>query len=225
MTSRLVLALVFILGAASHATAEQATQLDARMRTARAVFEELMLLPDGEIPDQLVSDARCIAVIPGVIKGAFIWGGRFGRGVVSCKSESGRWSPPVFESLGGGSFGLQIGLSSTDLVLFFMSERGARSLLESKFTLGADAAVAAGPAGRSAHAGTDIRLRAEIYSYARSKGLFLGVSLEGARLAPQVEWTTEYYGAYNPPADILFGGAQRSLPKSAREFLAVLPRG
>ena len=122
-----------------------------------------------------------IAVIPGVIKGAFGWGARYGQGVVSCRNKVGVWSPPAFLRLTGGSFGFQIGAEKSDLVLFFMSERGAKSLLESKFTLGGQLSVAAGPVGRTGEASTDLKFDAEIYSYAKSKGLFAGISLEGAR--------------------------------------------
>ncbi len=197
--------------------------LDARVLAAKRVFEELTSLRDGQIPQKLIQDARCIVVIPGVLKAALVGGGRFGRGVASCKGDKGHWSAPLFETLYGGSVGLQIGVSSTDVVLFFLTEKGVRSLLESRFTFGGDAGVAAGPIGRTAQAGTDLTLEAEIYSYARSKGLFLGVSLQGARLASDTKSTTEYYGEYNSPEDILFHQAQRGLPRSARELLSSFP--
>lgn len=217
----LVCAAVAVGACVAPAAAE--SRLDARLLSAKRVFEELTRLPDSEIPQKLIQDARCIAVIPGVIKVALVGGGRFGRGVASCKDEGKRWSAPIFETLYGGSLGAQIGVSSTDVVLFFLTEKGARLLLQSRFTFGGDAGVAAGPLGRTAQAGTDLKLEAEVYSYARSKGLFVGVSLQGARLATDDESTTEFYGEYNTPEDILFHHAQRELPHSARQLLSALP--
>ena len=132
--------------------------LDEKVRLATEVYRELLEVPEEEVPQELLKASSCIAIIPGVIKGAFGWGGRHGRGVLSCRRAGGTWSPLVFVSLSGGSFGLQIGAQSTDIVLFIMSERSVRSLLKSKFTLGGDLSVAAGPLGRSAEMGTDLRL-------------------------------------------------------------------
>jgi lipid-binding SYLF domain-containing protein len=202
---------------------ETREKLDRKVSDAAEVYQELLQTPDREIPERLLEDCRCIAVIPHVIKGAIGYGARFGQGVVTCRGDSGRWSPLAFLRLTGGSFGFQIGGQSTDYVLFFMTEHGARSLLESKFTLGGKLSVAAGPVGRSAEADTDIKLDAAIYSYAKSKGLFAGISLEGARLAPDGKAIEAYYGERLSPESILFERGVTSVPKESREFLELLP--
>ncbi|HET7226714.1 MAG TPA: lipid-binding SYLF domain-containing protein [Candidatus Eisenbacteria bacterium] len=201
----------------------QVGKLDERVRRATEVYRELLKEPDRSVPQALLDKARCVAVIPHVIKGAIGYGARYGRGVISCRDSSGVWSPPCFITLTGGSVGFQIGGESSDIVLFFMTDHGARSLIESKFTLGGKASVAAGPVGRSAEASTDVKLDAEIYSYAKSKGLFAGVSLEGARLAPDDKANAEYYGAPTSARALLFGHRAPKAPPEAREFLDALP--
>lgn len=208
-----------VLGAPAQAQRKQALKLE----NSRLVFEELFATPDRAIPEALADDSKCIAVLPHVVKGAFVWGGRHGNGVLSCRGEGGSWSPPAFIEISGGSFGFQIGGQSTDFVLFFMTERGARSLLSSKFTMGGDASVAAGPFGREALASTDIKLRAEIYSYARTRGLFAGVSLEGSRLAPDQKAIEKYYGEKIFPEKILFDHQVPQYPPEARNFVTALP--
>lgn len=193
-----------------------------KVRIATEVYKELLEVPEREVPRELLQEAKCVAIIPGVIKGAFGWGGRHGRGVLTCRSNAGSWSPPIFVTLSGASFGLQVGAQSTDIVLFFMSERSVRSLLKSKFTLGGDVSVAAGPLGRSAELGTDIRLRAEIYSYAKSRGLFAGMSVEGARLAPKQELIDRYYGERVWPDEVLFGRGVSNLPAESRRLIEAL---
>lgn len=193
-----------------------------KLRAAVDVWKELMEAPDREVPEKLIEEARCVAVIPGVIKGAIGWGGRHGRGVLSCR-RGGGWSAPIFVNMSGGSIGFQIGGQASDFVLFFVTDRSVRSLLESEFTFGGDASVAAGPLGRSAEMSTDIKLKAEIYSYAKSRGLFAGISLEGARLAPNQKWIQAYYGRRLWPESILYEDAVGSPPREARAFLAVLP--
>ncbi len=194
-----------------------------RLRHAREVYLELIDAPDRAVPKKLIEAADRLAVIPGVIKGALGWGGRHGRGVITCRNEGGRWSPPAFVRLSGASFGFQIGAQSTDFLLFFMTARGARSLLTSKFTFGGEASIAAGPVGRTGEASTDLRFKAEIYSYARSRGLFAGLSLEGARLAPDQKAIRRYYGKRIFPETILFDHQVPWVPEEAKEFLAVLP--
>jgi len=164
-----------------------------------------------------------VAVFPRVINAAIGFGGRRGKGVVSVRGADGAWGPPAFFTLTGGSWGFQIGAQSTELVLFFMTEGGVRSLLDSKFTLGGKAGLAAGPLGRSAEAGTDLELNAEIYSYARSKGLFAGISLEGARLAPDQDANRKFYGARVGAEAILFRGEVANRPEAVETFLKVLP--
>jgi len=224
---RRTLVVTFVLLGLSAAAASPAVAarmpLDEKIRLATEVYLELLEVEEREVPQALLDEASCVAVIPGVIKGAFGWGGRHGRGVLSCRNN-GSWSAPVFVTLSGGSFGLQIGAQSTDVVLFIVKERSVRSLLRSKFTLGGDLSVAAGPVGRSAELGTDIRLRAEIYSYAKSRGLFAGVSVEGARLAPHRKSIDKYYGRSLSAEEILFGSAIDELPAESRDLIEALGR-
>jgi len=194
-----------------------------RLRDARRAFQEIRQIPDAEIPNQLLEGCKCVAVFPGVVKGAFGWGARLGRGVISCRDSGGHWSPPSFLTLGGGSFGFQIGVEKADVVLFFITERGARSMVESQFTLGAKGSLAAGPVGRSAEAATDVKLDAEIYSYARSKGLFAGISLEGARVSTDRNAIRRFYGTDVDPKEILFSHKVPTHPAAAQKFLEVLP--
>jgi SH3 domain-containing YSC84-like protein 1 len=196
-----------------------------RLIEAKQVFQELMSTPDRSVPKELVENAKCVVVIPDMVKGAIGFGGRWGSGVMSCRNGT-TWSPPVFVSLKGGSWGLQIGVEKTDLVLFFMTEKGARSLVtSSKFTLGGKVAVAAGPLGRSTEAATDLKLNAEIYSYAKSKGLFAGISLEGTSLSASKKANDAYYGTTVSPADMLFHNHAPTVRAEAKEFVEALPRG
>ncbi|MDH3744967.1 MAG: lipid-binding SYLF domain-containing protein [Acidobacteriota bacterium] len=213
---------LIVLGATLWPLQAQEDRNQRKVRTALEVYRELVDLPEKNIPAKLLSEARCIAVIPSVIKGAFVWGGKRGRGVMTCRQEEG-WSPIVFVKLSGGSFGFQIGGESTDLVLFFLTDRGVRSLLTSKLVLGGNASVAAGPLGRTAEIGTDARLKAEIFSYAKSRGVFAGISIEGARLAADHSWNTGYYGSRVWPDELLFGDARPPAPAGMNAFLAALP--
>jgi len=194
-----------------------------RLEDARAVFLEFRNMSDAEIPQPLLDKCKCLAVFPSVIKGALGWGGRHGKGVMTCRNSQGTWGPPIFLTLTGGSFGLQIGVEKAEVALFFMTDRGARSLVESKFTLGGKGSVAAGPVGRTAEADTDIKLNAEVYSYARAKGLFAGLSLEGAKLGPDQVATNRFYGTSVDPKAVLFEQKVPARPPSAQRFLAVLP--
>lgn len=214
-----VLAVALAWGAPVQADA----RLAQKVSTSQEVFAELLAAPDREVPEELLERARCLAVLPGVVKGAFGWGGKHGRGVLSCRNEEGDWSAPVFVRISGGSFGFQVGVQATDLVLFMMSERSVRSLLKSKFTLGGDVNVAAGPLGRSAEASTDARFRAEIYSYAKSRGLFAGVSVEGARLAPHKKSMVRYYGRPLDARALLIDHEMPDLPPEAESFRRSLP--
>jgi len=199
-------------------------RLDQRVRNATEVYRELLKEPDRRVPEALLRRCRAIAVIPHVVKGAIGWGGRYGKGVITSREENGEWSPVSFVTLAGGSVGFQLGGESSDVVLFFMSDRGVRSMLQSQFTLGGKASIAAGPAGRSAEASTDIKLNAEIYSYAKAKGLFAGISLEGARLAPDEKANGEYYGKGTSARTLLFERHAPRTPATMREFLDALPR-
>ena len=171
----------------------------------------------------MLQHAKCIAVLPGVIKAAVGFGGRHGSGVISCRTETG-WSTPAFVSMSGGSWGVQLGVESSDIVLFFMNDHGARSLVDgSRVTLGGQASVAAGPFGRSAEAATNLDLKAEIYSYAKSKGLFAGLSLEGAELTPDKDDNRDYYGSGVTTTQLLFGAAPANVPAEAQAFQKALP--
>ncbi|MFQ5929548.1 MAG: lipid-binding SYLF domain-containing protein [Acidobacteriota bacterium] len=193
-----------------------------RVKESREVYEELVNAPDKGVPQQLLKECKCIVVIPHVIKAAFGFGGRHGKGIVSCRNNRGNWSPPAFMKLSGGSFGLQIGGQSSDLVLFLMSEKSSKALLKSKFTLGGDASVSAGPVGRTVEGNTDVTFRAEIYAYARSKGLFAGISLEGAKLGSDGTAIRKFYGSEIDPKVILFQHKVPKMPGEARKFVQAL---
>ncbi len=170
------------------------------------VLDEIMAIPEQAIPPALLEDAYAVAVIPGTIKVGFVLGGRHGKGVLSVRGKGGAWSNPSFISFTGGSVGWQIGAQAADLVLVFKSSRSVDDIVRGKFTLGADASVAAGPVGRQAEAATDLELKAEIYSYSRTRGLFAGLSLEGAAL--QIDWDAneEFYGVEGvTPGDVFEG--------------------
>ena len=177
---------------------------DQRLRETTATLREIMAAPDQGIPKALVDRARCMVVIPGMKKAAFIVGGEYGRGFASCRTASG-WSAPAPVRIGGGSFGFQLGVDSTDIVLLVMDERGMKRLLSDKFSIGADAAAAAGPVGRDAAADTDISLRAEILSWSRTHGLFAGVSLDGTVVEHDEGETKKLYGRALSNQDIIEG--------------------
>ena len=202
----LVLAAAALVVQPALSIASEASKLDE----ATAVLREIMSIPEKEIPPQLFRNAHGIAIIPGLIKAGFFVGGRFGTGVLSV-NHGGKWSPPVFIALTGGSFGLQIGAESTDIILVFKTARGIDAIRRGKFTLGADIAVAAGPVGRHAEAATDVELKAEIYSYSRSRGLFGGIALEGAVLQIDRDANISSYGRKGSnPDDILAGRVKAS---------------
>lgn len=199
----------FILMLAAAVFALQPALLGAsevsKLNESTAVLGEILAIPEREIPPQLFRNAHGIAIIPGLIKAGFLVGGRYGTGVLSVK-RSGRWSNPVFIALAGGSFGLQIGAESTDIILVFKTARSIEAIRRGKFTLGADISVAAGPVGRHAEAGTDIELKAEIYSYSRSRGIFGGIALEGAVLEINYDANEDFYGRKGlHPDDIIMG--------------------
>ncbi len=190
-----------------------------RTDKATQVFKEIMNTPDQGIPQDLLESAKCIAIIPGEMKFAFIFGGNYGRGLATCRTAHG-WSAPVFVAIDGGSVGYQIGGSSTDLVMLFMNDHALQSLLGDKFKLGADASVAAGPVGRNAQAGTDLKLSAEILSYSRTKGVFAGVSLDGAVVQADKSGDEAMYGHTVSRREVLDGKV--AVPASARPLLEEL---
>lgn len=178
---------------------------ERRAENAVRVLDEIMRSPDRGIPRRMLQDAYAIAVIPDVVKAGLVIGGRRGRGLISVRTPDGTWSHPAFLTLTGGSIGFQAGVQSTDVILVFRSARGVDSIVNGKFTLGADAAVAAGPVGRSAQASTDAELKAEILSYSRSRGLFAGVALDGAVLAMDHRANQSTYGRNVTPRAVFEG--------------------
>ena len=187
-----------------------------RIQNATEVFREIMATPDKAIPQELLESAKCIAIIPGEKKAAFVVGGNYGKGIATCRTADG-WSSPLFVALGGGSVGFQIGGSSTDLVMVFRNEKGLRSLLSDKFKIGADATAAAGPVGRHAAADTDAKMNAEILTYSRSKGLFAGVSLDGAVVQADQSGNPAMYGGNVNRREILNGSVR--VPEAAEPLL------
>ena len=212
-----------MLMSASTLTWADVSSSDAkRLSEASTVVRELRAAPDKGIPEDLWNKADCVAVIPGLKKAAFMIGGEFGKGVVSCRSGQ-TWSAPVFIELQKGSAGFQIGVEQVDLVLLIMNRRGVEKLLENKINLGADASVAAGPVGRAASAGTDGKLTAEILAYSRAKGAFAGINLSGGVVKSTEEDNEDLYGPGVAPRDVVLG-TSISAPASTEPFMAALNR-
>lgn len=194
-----------------------------RLNEAAAVFSEVMATPDKGIPQQMLENAHCIVIVPALKTGAFIFGGKYGKGYLSCRKESGPgWSAPGTVRIEGGSVGFQIGGSQTDLIMLVMNARGADKLLASKFTLGAEGSVAAGPVGRTATAQTDAQLNAEILSWSRSQGLFAGLALEGATLRQDLDDNATLYGKKLENREIVTSGVHP--PQAAAKLLNLLNR-
>ena len=195
---------------------EDRTEATDRLNESAKVLDELMAAPDNSIPDTVLARAKCVAVIPSMVKGGFVFGGRHGRGAVTCRTANG-WTSPAFISLNGGSWGAQIGVEKVDLVLLFMGEKGVKSLLKDNFKLGADASVAAGPLGRHTEASTDAKLNAEILAYSRAKGLFAGVELNGAAVKPDNDSDNAFYGSNVNWHELLAGNVKT--PDGAEAFI------
>jgi len=194
-----------------------------RLENCGMVVKEVMDIPDN-IPEDLIDKADCIIVFPSVLKAAFVIGGSYGRGAMTCRSGehfTGPWSAPTMMALEGGSFGLQLGGQATDFVLLVMNPRGAHSILSSKVKLGGDASVAAGPVGRTANASTDVTMRAEVLSYSRNRGLFAGLSLEGSTVRPDNDGNERIYGKKVEAESIVFKGAV-AVPSAAQKLIAYL---
>src|ERR1700676_1530383 len=205
------------------ASAADQAKDDDRLRSCGTVLKEILDVPDN-IPQDLLDRADCVVVFPSVLKAAFIVGGSYGRGAMSCRQGEdfrGPWSAPTMMALEGGSFGFQIGGQATDFVLLIMNESGARGILASKVKLGGDASVAAGPVGRDASADTDATLRSEILSYSRARVLFAGVSLEGSTIRPDNNDNRRIYGKKIPARDIVLSGTTR-VPPVAQQFISTL---
>ena len=188
----------------------------ARLQSSVDVLHSIMATPDKGIPEEVLSNAKCILVVPDLIKGGFIFGGKHGRGVASCRTSSG-WSAPAFVSVGGGSWGLQIGVEGVDLVMLVMNEQGFQHLLSSKFQLSGEGSVAAGPVGRHASAGTDWKMNTQVLTYSRSRGAFAGITLEGAVVQQDDDSTRAIYGKHMRFRNILSGKV--STPESAEAFV------
>lgn len=194
-----------------------------RLERAAVVFEEVMGISDKAIPQTLLDKSECVVLVPGMKKGAFIVGAKFGRGFLSCRNKGGAgWSAPGAIRVEGGSVGFQIGGSETDVIMLVMNERGSERLLKSKFTLGGDASVAAGPVGRDASAQTDAMMTAEILTWSRSRGVFAGVSLQGATLRQDIDVNTDMYGKAYENAQIVRSGL--AAPDAAKKVMGLLTK-
>jgi SH3 domain-containing YSC84-like protein 1 len=203
------------------ASAQERSDEVKRINRAAEVLKEIMSTPDKGIPEDLLDKAECVAIVPGLTKAALGIGGRYGKGIVMCRGANRNWSAPLFIRIEGGSAGFQIGVQRTDLVMLVMNRRGMDKLLGDKFTLGADASVAAGPVGRNATAQTNVRLDAEILGYSRTKGLFAGLSLEGATLRQDKDDNRDFYGKEIDARAMLLEGSV-PLPAEARPLAAAL---
>jgi lipid-binding SYLF domain-containing protein len=184
------------------------TTPEDRTRKAITVLKEMSAIPENSIPERLLAEAYAIAVVPDLTKAAFIFGGRGGKGLISVRGKDGAWTNPNYITLGGGSWGFQAGVQNSDLILVFTSKNGVDNIIKGKFTLGADASVATGPVGRNVQASTDEKFKAEIYSYSRAKGLFLGVSLDGSVISIDRKANETVYGDMASPASIFDGRTQ-----------------
>jgi lipid-binding SYLF domain-containing protein len=204
-------------------TAVFADSAQKTLSEATSVFSEIMATPDKGIPQDLLEKAQCVMIVPGLKKAAFVVGGQFGTGFVTCRKQSGRgWGPPAAVRMEGGSVGLQIGGSSTDLIMLVMDQRGMDKLLNDKVTLGADATVAAGPVGRTANANTDVTMSAEILAWSRAKGLFAGLALNGGSVRNDLDKNEELYGRKMTNKEIIM--SDMAPPASARPLLAALDK-
>lgn len=223
MAVTLVLSVMFFTGSNLYA-ADDLVKLEKRIQDCDEIINEIMQMPDKAIPTDLLSKCAAIAVFPYVLKGGFFVGARYGKGIVIAHNpKTGEWRPPAFFTIGGGSFGFQFGAQAIDLVLVIMNKRGLEGLLKDKFTLGGDAAVAAGPVGRTASADTDLLLKAGIFSYSRSKGFFAGVALKGAVIAANKSDNRTYYDGPVDVKEILFGD-KIIPPASSKQLIQTLKK-
>lgn len=215
--------LVVVLAVAAMAipAIAQDKKLDDRLDAARDVLTQVMSTPDKQIPDSILENATCVAVVPGMLKGAFIFGAEYGQGVVTCRTGHG-WSGPVFIRMAGGSWGFQIGGKGTDLVLVAVNHKGMQDLLQSKFQIGAGASAAAGPVGRTAGASTNWKMQSELLTWSRSKGLFAGVDLNGVSVTQNLDDTDAFYGNHPSVRSILDGGVP--VPEAARPFVRTVAK-
>ena len=217
----MVIALAATEVAADEKTSGKQSKAQDRVQAAADVLNEIQSAPDQGIPAEVLGSAECVAVVPSMLKGGFVVGARYGRGLASCRTPKG-WSAPAFFSVKGGSFGLQIGGQAVDLVMLIMNDGGMQKLLSSQFKLGADASVAAGPVGRHAAADTDWKMRAQVLSYSRARGVFAGLELNGAVIRQDKDSTREFYGHMVTPKAALQGEIEP--PPDAYPFLQTLAK-
>ena len=221
MKRLLILCVVFCLAATAFAAEGKDNKAEDRLKAAASVLDEIQSAPDQGMPEEVLGSAECVAVVPSMLKAGFIVGARYGRGVASCRTPKG-WSAPAFFTVEGGSFGLQIGGQAVDLVMLIMNQDGMQKLLSSEFKLGADASVAAGPVGRHAAADTDWKMRAQVLSYSRARGVFAGLELSGAAIKQDKDSTREFYGRMVPFNTSLTGTIDA--PANAYPFLNTLAK-
>jgi len=214
-------ALGMALTTLSASAADDKPTIEARIASAKDVLDAIMATPDKAIPNQIMSQATCVGVVPSVKKGAFLVGAEYGQGVVTCRTGHG-WSAPAFIMIAGGSFGFQIGGQSTDLILVAVNDKGFQDLLKSKFKIGGDASAAAGPVGRDSQAATDWKLTAELLTYSRARGLFAGIDLTGAVVNQNNDATRTFYGVSHPSAQILKG--EVAVPDDAKPFVRTVAK-
>jgi SH3 domain-containing YSC84-like protein 1 len=216
-----ILSLGLLLLSAVQATASSKQDLQGRIDSAKTVLDQIMSAQDSTVPSNILKSATCVAVVPGMVKAAFMFGGQYGQGVVTCRTGKG-WSAPVFIRMAGGSFGLQIGGQSTDLVLIAVNDQGMQDLLKNKFKIGGDASAAAGPVGRRGEASTDWKMNAELLSYSRNKGIFAGINLDGTSVSQNEQDTEIYFGAPHSFSSILKG--EVAVPTGAVAFVKDVAR-
>ena len=198
------------------------SEIEKRIDNAAKVLEEIMATPDKAIPDKVMNEAKCVAVIPSMVKVAIGFGGNHGKGVATCRTENGKWSAPAPITITGGSWGLQLGGQAVDLVMIVTNDQGMQHLLSSKFKLGADASAAAGPVGRDAAADTDWKMKAEVLTYSRARGLFAGIDLNGSAITQDKDETRVLYGKFVPFEEILSGKVEP--PNMTESFLAAVKK-
>ncbi len=220
MKKLLLLFVVLGLTTATFAADDEDNKAADRVKSASTILEEIQTAPDTGIPDEVMGSAQCVAVVPSMLKAGFVFGARYGRGVASCRTPKG-WSDPAFFTIQGGSWGLQIGGQAVDLVMLIMNQKGMENLLNSKFKLGGDASVAAGPVGRHAAADTDWTMRAQILSYSRARGIFAGLEINGSVIKVDRESTREFYGHMQPFRTTL---ETVSSPQGSYPFLSSLSK-
>jgi len=219
---KLVGTLLILAGSTGMArAADEHQKIDQRLDSARATIDAIMSVPDKKVPDDIARKAVCVGVVPGLVKGAFIFGAEYGQGVVTCRTRTG-WSAPVFIRMAGGSFGFQAGGQGTDLILVAVNHKGFQDLLKDKFKIGGDASAAAGPVGRDAQASTDLSMRAELLTWSRSRGIFAGIDLNGVSVSQNRGDTDDMYGTGHTFEQILHGDVPPPAP--TRPFLRAISK-